>query len=107
MTTVGSESRYCMDCGKDLFDEIEGGTYSAWEVDGTGAILYAHEGGICDGPTPSMSYYNKCECCKIEFDISKLDFDVDDDKNTYCSIDCRKRHFRVCLRNVEEPDIVY
>jgi hypothetical protein len=94
----------CGQCGEDLND-VDEDLYSEWEVVGTDQTLYYHNDEECD-TAPKMSYYNKCNCCEVEFDISTLDFDVDENKNIYCSITCRKKHI-ACLANVEEPDIVY
>jgi hypothetical protein len=101
---LSTEEIHCNRCDAELTYEDES-LYSEWEfLDGSG-VFYEHNDENCD-EAPKMSYYNKCNCCDLQFDISELEFDVDEDKNIYCSISCRKKHI-ACLANVEEPDIVY
>lgn len=101
---MSTDEIYCNRCDQELTYQDED-LYAEWVfADGSG-VFYEHNDENCD-EAPKTSYYNKCNCCDLQFDISELDFDVDEDKNIYCSIDCRKKHI-ACLANVEEPDIIY
>jgi hypothetical protein len=94
----------CGECGQDL-NGVDEDLYSEWEIFGTDGIVYYHNDENCNEPA-KMSFYKNCLCCGNEFDISELEFDVDEEENMYCSITCRIKHV-ACLKNVEEPDIVY
>jgi hypothetical protein len=94
----------CFRCGEDLSDEDEE-TYSEWAAVDTGEPILLHNEDCLE--PPAMSFFKTCECCESEFDLSDQRFVVGEGKVWYCSEGCKIKHERVCLMNVEEPDIVY
>jgi hypothetical protein len=101
---LSTDPIFCFRCRGELTHEAEE-LYTEWTFADTGTPLYEHTDEHCD-EVPKMSYYNQCNCCDLKFDLSELEYDVDADKNIYCSVACRKKHI-ACLANVEEPDIIY
>jgi hypothetical protein len=95
---------YCHRCGEDLSDEDEE-TYSEWSAVDTGLPILMHNEDCLE--PPPMSFFRTCECCASEFDLADQVFVIGENKLWYCSARCKIKHERVCLMNVEEPDIVY
>lgn len=95
----------CARCDEDLSYADET-TYSEWTEVGTLKPVFMHLDESCGDPAP-MSFFRNCTCCASEFDLADNLFDRDSDENLYCSPGCMIRHTTICVKNVEEPDIVY
>ena len=95
----------CARCDEDLTYADET-TYSEWTEVGSLKPVFMHLDESCGDPAP-MSFFRNCTCCASEFDLADNLFDRDSDENLYCSPGCMIRHTTICVKNVEEPDIVY